>query len=123
MPNENYIEGANFERRVKNWLHDWGFPVVIRSAGSKGPADLVCVHNEIAYLIQCTTSMPSKDTVYISSFYQWCMKGGGVPVLAWKDGKGKPIHFSRVRGHTMSLPWYEFIERQRGWKHDDFKDD
>jgi len=47
-----YQQGANFERRVKKFFENLGF-FVVRSAGSKSPADLVCVkHGEVA-LVQC----------------------------------------------------------------------
>jgi len=124
MPNPNYIAGANFERRVKNWLHKWGYPVVIRSAGSKGPADLVAVIDGVAWLIQCTTSMESKNAEYQERFRQWAAKGRGAAVFAWQEYKGGPIHFCRADlKRTDSLPWYHFIDKQRGWKHDDFTDD
>jgi Holliday junction resolvase len=42
LPNNNYVNGANFERKVKKHYEDLGY-YVIRSAGSHGVADLVCL--------------------------------------------------------------------------------
>jgi len=42
MPNKNYISGRNFEYRVRDYLVSKGY-LVIRSAGSKGVADLVAI--------------------------------------------------------------------------------
>lgn len=125
MPNANYEAGARFERRVKNWLRNkCGFPVVIRSAGSKGPADLVVVVDGIPYLIQCTTSLESKSSEYRAGFREWCGEGGGIPVFAWVEYKGGPIHFARLDGvDKRTLPWCVFTALQRGWKYGDFKDD
>lgn len=47
-----YERGANFERRVKRWLEGQGY-FVIRSAGSKGPVDLVAVSAYETVLVQC----------------------------------------------------------------------
>ena len=42
MPNKNYISGRNFEYKVRDYLTSKGY-LVIRSAGSKGVADLVAI--------------------------------------------------------------------------------
>lgn len=58
MPNKNYISGRNFEYKVRDYLISKGY-LVVRSAGSKGVADLVAfkkVYPGIYYrpiLIQC----------------------------------------------------------------------
>ena len=61
MPNRRYNKGANCERTVKKKLEDAGH-FVVRSAGSKGPADLVAVNEDgEAILIQCEVSTVSKS--------------------------------------------------------------
>ena len=42
MPNKNYNRGRAFEYRVKKHLEDRGY-LVVRSAGSKSPFDLVAI--------------------------------------------------------------------------------
>jgi Holliday junction resolvase len=56
MPNKNYIRGRAFEYRVKKDLEDKGY-IVVRSAGSKSPFDLVAISLKVQYpdviLVQC----------------------------------------------------------------------
>ena len=47
----NYSRGANFERRVKRYYEDKGF-LVLRSAGSHSPVDLVALRAGEVILIQ-----------------------------------------------------------------------
>ena len=42
MPNKNYVNGANYERRIANKLRQEGM-LVIRSAGSKSLWDLIAI--------------------------------------------------------------------------------
>lgn len=50
-----YQQGADFERWVRSILEDEGY-LVMRSAGSKGPFDLIALRDEWCILIQCTRS-------------------------------------------------------------------
>lgn len=53
MPNPNYNAGRSFEYRVRKELQSLGF-VVLRTAGSHGPIDLIAVKpGEAPVLIQC----------------------------------------------------------------------
>lgn len=56
MPNKNYISGKNFEYKVRDYFVNKGY-FVVRSAGSKGIADLVAFNSrnaaEYPLLIQC----------------------------------------------------------------------
>ncbi|MEM2990227.1 MAG: hypothetical protein QXQ02_03480 [Halobacteria archaeon] len=59
-----YSKGANFERELVKRYKDLGFPIVIRSAGSKGTFDLVAISKEgKVYLVQAKTSRPRKSDV------------------------------------------------------------
>lgn len=61
MPNRKYNKGANFERTIKKFLENTGH-FVVRSAGSKGPVDLVSIDKMGAVtLIQCETSAITKS--------------------------------------------------------------
>ena len=42
MPNKNYINGANYERKIANKLRNHGY-YVMRSSGSKGLFDLIAI--------------------------------------------------------------------------------
>lgn len=50
MPNKNYIAGRKLEYKAKKELesNDW---VVMRTAGSHGPFDLVCVDPEEEFIL------------------------------------------------------------------------
>lgn len=54
MPNRNYLNGKAKEHRVKKKLVDEGY-IVVRSAGSKSPFDLVAINKETKTIkiIQC----------------------------------------------------------------------
>ena len=53
-----YAKGRRFEYRVKEWLEERGF-YVVRSAGSKGIADLVALKDNQTFLVQCKAYKPS----------------------------------------------------------------
>lgn len=56
----NYSRGAAFERKIKKEYESLGL-LVIRSAGSRGPADLVVVGAKgETWLIQCKLRKPTK---------------------------------------------------------------
>ncbi len=55
MPNLIYRRGANFERRVKQYLVDRNW-TVLRSAGSHTPIDLIAFRQGEVQLIQCKLS-------------------------------------------------------------------
>ena len=60
MPNRKYNKGANFERAVKKGLEGFGL-FVVRSAGSKGPADLIAIDESgDVTLIQCEVNATTK---------------------------------------------------------------
>jgi len=49
LVNKNYNRGRNFEHRVKKFFEELGF-FVVRSAGSKGAADLVVIKQDCSGL-------------------------------------------------------------------------
>lgn len=54
MPNKNYIRGRAFEYKVAKELEARGATLVVRSAGSKGLADLVAFYaDDPAEVISC----------------------------------------------------------------------
>ncbi|MEM7821456.1 MAG: restriction endonuclease [Candidatus Aenigmatarchaeota archaeon] len=62
MPNKYYVNGVNFERRIKKDFENKGY-FVIRSAGSKSPIDLVAIKEGIPVLIQCKTKEVTKEEI------------------------------------------------------------
>lgn len=91
MPNKNYINGRNFEYKVKKIWEDQGY-YVIRSAGSHGIADLVALDFDGQYtsvvLIQCKTRgvISKKDK---EELLELCSHLGCRGYLAYRDEKGK----------------------------------
>ena len=93
MSGANYRRGADLERAAKHHLEDNGY-YVIKSAGSKGVADLVAIKglqgiqaSETLY-VQCKTDgylLPDERV----RFRQAALKSGAVPVVArWvKEGR------------------------------------
>ena len=79
-----YRRGAAFERQVKAHLEQGG-GVVIRSAGSHSPADLLWLSAGFpqSYAIQCkhASGMTRKERV---AFYGWCETAGVLPLLITK---------------------------------------
>lgn len=43
----SYVKGRSYEHYVEKLLGQKGFTVVIRSAGSKGPVDLIALHPKL----------------------------------------------------------------------------
>lgn len=83
----NYSRGANFERTVRDFFRTRGY-VVIRAAGSHGPADLACLREGSAPLfIQCKRGgrIPKAEIYQLN--YE-AAKAGARPVLAVKARPG-----------------------------------
>ena len=86
----NYQRGANFEYRVKRALEKLGF-VVVRSAGSKTPADLVAGRLGTVLLVQCTTLKECKREQDRNRLMIMAAFFGAVPVLVWKEKERGPL--------------------------------
>lgn len=70
MTNKNYESGRRFEYRVKQYLEKYGF-LVMRTAGSHSPFDLMAVNTSWVLLIQCKYgAMVSKQTRETMRDYQ-----------------------------------------------------
>ena len=87
MSGSNYRRGADLERAAKKYLEDNGY-YVIKSAGSKGVADLVGIKPGETLYVQCKTDgylLPDERV----RFRQAALKSGAVPVVArWvKEGR------------------------------------
>jgi Holliday junction resolvase len=85
-----YTRGANFERKVKKYLEDLDY-YVVRSAGSKGQADLVAIKRGETLLIQCKISGNISPIEY-KKFLN-LGKTLGVSTILAKNEKGKIIFY------------------------------
>ncbi len=77
-------KGADFERRVKSFLEKRGY-FVVRSAGSKGVADLVALSKNEKLLVTC------KKRNYLSgneinSLVKKAAEIDGKPIFAYEEG-------------------------------------
>jgi Holliday junction resolvase len=88
MTNKKYEQGRRFEYRVKNYLIKKGY-FVVRSAGSKGAADLIailpyCNHSKV-FLIQCKYGKGQIDRQEIINLTRLADKYNAIPVLVGID--------------------------------------
>ncbi len=75
-----YQSGYAFERRVRKMLEGMGY-YVIRSAGSKGIADLVALGKSIKVLVQCKRSGAISAEEW-NALHSKCLELGAVPLVA-----------------------------------------
>lgn len=83
----NYSRGATFERKIKKEYEGDGW-YVIRSAGSRGPVDLVAIHWQLGVeLIQCKLRKPTKREreAFIAFLKERKLMGRGK--LVWPNGE------------------------------------
>lgn len=99
----NYTKGAAFERKVAKDLEGYGY-VTVRSAGSHSPADLLAARNTLlsavygyseVVAVQCKRD-GRLDPDEWNEFWEWCRKGGAIPILASKGPRGTGIIYRRL---------------------------
>jgi len=78
----NYENGANFERRIKKMYESIGW-VCIRSAGSRGPIDLICFKGDLEIIFQMKT------------------------YAKWKERKDSLIQLAKTHNKTAYYCWRE----------------
>lgn len=88
---ELYDMGMAFERAVRKDLEGRGY-FVVRSAGSRGPADLVAMRKGIVLLVQCKLAGKLKMREYIRLIRVAEMTSCAI-VLATKNKKSKKITY------------------------------
>lgn len=90
MTNKRYNRGRRFEYRVKDYLIKKGY-FVIRSAGSKGVADLVAIepyyNHSKAYLIQCKYGTAKINKQEVVKLTRLADKVNAIPVLVGIDSR------------------------------------
>lgn len=90
MPRVNeyaYRKGRNFEYRVEAYFRRIGY-VVIRSAGSHGPVDLVCAKGGQIECVQCKADNGYMTSAQIDGLKEVVKEFGGTAWRAFKDPKG-----------------------------------
>lgn len=97
--------GDRFERACMDKLRIAGY-LVIRSAGSHGPADLVAFRSDrLPALIQCKIT-DNTTTRQRCAFYRTGEDAGAVVVLAYRtNGRRGAIGFVRVNPEGERQPW------------------
>jgi Holliday junction resolvase len=80
----HYARGYAFERRVRQLLESLGC-FVIRSAGSKGVADLVAIRLDATLLVQCKRQGAISSQEW-NTLYDTAMRIGAMPILAQMRG-------------------------------------
>jgi len=85
----NYQRGYRFERRVRKFLEGLGFQVM-RSAGSKGPADLAAFGKGETWLVACKTDRDGFTESVTRPLFEMAEAGGARAMLAWNEG-GNPF--------------------------------
>ena len=93
----NYQRGYNFEYRCRKELESKGF-FVVRSAGSKGPADLVAIREGKVLLVQCKLDEGLINAKERDKLLDVAAKTFTVPVLAEREKPRGPINWVRLDG-------------------------
>ena len=92
-----YRRGYNFEDRCRKALERLGY-VVVRSAGSKGPADLVALRDGVVLLVQCKLDHGLFDAKERIKLLETASLAGAIPVLAEREKERGPINWTRLDG-------------------------
>jgi Holliday junction resolvase len=103
MPNKNRRKGDYFERRTRDALEADGW-VVIRSAGSFGPADLWAMREgRTAWLVSCKTNgyLSRVETIALNDVAE---KAGAHAILAWQKRPGVVSLAQITRHGKLGLP-------------------
>lgn len=101
MVNKNYVRGRAFEYRAKKYLEKKGY-LVIRSAGSKSPFDLVGIslniNNPDVVLVQCKygAKISKKERDELRVLDKQIPKSAWT-IIAWAK-PNKPIKFYNCNG-------------------------
>ncbi len=106
MPNRNYKNGSDFERKVVKFFESKGY-LAARSAGSHGMVDVIAIpkfvagsHGDMPVLVQC------KKTGKISKSDLEDLKKADHDYIGWfllcENWKGKPL-FHDLKGEVVEI--------------------
>lgn len=74
MPNSNYVKGRRYEYKTMQKLRDMGCDIVIRSAGSHSPIDVIGIDSKTRHIffLQCKPkSMSNNKKELIKMPLEW----------------------------------------------------
>ena len=119
MPNNNRRRGDEFERRTKADLEMRGW-VVVRSAGSLGPADLVALHHSRPpIIVSCKIPgylRPTENDVLIET----SLRSGAIPLMAYVFRDNVQSHVAYKAITKPKTQWGRaFMARWATHNHDD----
>ena len=112
-----YVRGRAFEYRVRRHLESCGY-LVIRSAQSKGIADLVAVKrkprsNTAVLLVQCKLSKGSCGHAEWNALLQAAVDHGALPILADQVRSRSPLRYREILcGKSPSKGRYDGLCRE-----------
>jgi Archaeal holliday junction resolvase (hjc) len=92
-----YSIGRAFEYRVKKHYKDLGY-FVLRSAGSRGPVDLLAVSKGSIHFVQCKIDGVFDHKTDRTELIELASSVGAKPILAWrKGGRGAEIILEELK--------------------------
>ncbi len=106
MAENNYAKGARLERWIVREFEDRGYGG-IRSAGSRGPVDVIVYNGKTWISIQC--KVRRKNLLYISErqhqrFIDYSKNRlGSIPLYAWKPSHTTKPAMNGFRGNTIFI--------------------
>jgi len=102
-------KGTYVERKVANMLREKGW-IVIRSTGSFGLADLVCIKDGKAMFIECKSTR--SDRIYYKSYMGRKLEGFPFYVVAdFGYGKIRILKPKKVIKPTDGQDFAEFLQK------------
>lgn len=105
--NSPYKKGRNFEYRVKAKFQKAGY-YCIRSAGSKGAADLIAYGNGKVLFIQCKLGKYASTTEW-NELYKLCKELGVIPIWAYSENRKTYImEMTSEKNKRGLMPMVEF---------------
>lgn len=94
----NYTRGRALEYLARDALRGDGY-LVVRAAGSKGPADLLAFKPGQTLAINCKlVTLPPAEW---DAFFQLCVDLGWTPLLAGPGPRGKPLLMWEILGRKV----------------------
>lgn len=94
----NYDRGRALEYRARDALRADGY-LVVRAAGSKGPADLLAFKPGQTLAVSCKlAALPAQEW---DDFYALCRDLGWTPLLAAPGPRGTPLLLWEITGRKV----------------------
>lgn len=94
----NYDRGRALEYRARDALRSDGY-LVVRAAGSKGPADLLAFKPGQTLAVNCKlAALPAAEW---DAFWHLCCELGWTPLLATPGPRGRPLLLWEIRGRKV----------------------